>query len=86
MYSILKRIITFLAGFVIGGIALLVWFHSELKIENIALIVLFLPIGIWFIVASILPHKPTNEVIGDSRFFWDFLLLPIKLVAHLWWN
>ncbi|PUB82726.1 MAG: hypothetical protein DBP02_13750 [gamma proteobacterium symbiont of Ctena orbiculata] len=78
------RLSTFLTGLLIAGLALIVWVQSELEVWNILFIVVFLPIGIWFVVASILPHKPTNEVIGDVALSTGLLELPIKIVAAIW--
>lgn len=84
MYSLLMRVSTFFTGLIIAGLALIVWAQSELEIWNILFIVVFLPIGIWFVVASILPHKPTHDVIGDTALSAGLLELPIKLVAAIW--
>jgi hypothetical protein len=84
VYSLLMRLSTFFTGLLIGGLALIVWAQSELQIWNILFIVVFLPMGIWFVVASILPHKPTNDVIGDTALSAGLLELPIKIVAAIW--
>lgn len=84
MYSLPLRLSTFFTGVLICGLALIVWVQSELEIWNILFIAVFLPVGIWFVIASILPHKPTNDVIGDTAISAGLLELPLKLAAALW--
>lgn len=84
VYSLLMRVSTFFTGLLLSGLALIVLIQSELQVWNILFIAVFFPIGIWFVVASILPHKATNDVIGDTAISSGLLELPLKLVAALW--
>lgn len=55
-----------------------------MEFENILFVALFLPLGIWCVVASFLSGKEINETIGDTSMSTGLSLLPIKLISALW--
>ncbi len=83
MYFTAQRICTFIVGIAIVGMSVLFWVNGEGGFGSAASALLLCAIGVYVIVASLIPHRTTAEEIGNEVLWRVFIEIPLRVVARL---
>lgn len=83
MYFAVQRICTFIVGTGIVGMSVLVWRNGEGGIGSAISALSLCVIGVYVMVAALIPHRTITEEIGNEVLWRVFIEIPIRLVARL---
>ena len=80
---ILQRIVTFIVGILILGLVYVTWKFSEPTISGIILgIIPFSIIGIYFVIAAIVPDRQTTKDVSGVVAEFTLIEFPVWLIRR----
>ena len=80
---IIQRIVTFIVGVLLLGLMYIIWKFSEPTTFGLIIgIIPFSILGIYFMIAAIVPHRRTTKDVSDVVAEFTLIELPVWLVRR----
>ncbi len=77
----LERTVTFIVGILFIGLGLFLW-PNEVLVFWMIISILCLLIGIYFMIAALVPHKRTVQDVSDETLSYLLIELPLRLIVR----
>jgi hypothetical protein len=83
MYFTIQRIITFIVGICLIAICVLFWINGGESTAVAVTAVCVGGIGVYVVIASLVPYKNTTDAVADEIIGRVFIELPIRFVLKI---